>query len=636
MKKMHMSRVVFTAALLTLSMLGFLNDWLVCGYSLGYTAVSFLLPLSVGGVFYYVEYRFRVLEKLFATFQKTRIFAVAMTIFCSGMAFLLYGLDAFLGIYLPLSYLLCVCAAEADYPDFGDLLSMVSIQTALFYGITLYLTYYAVSALTIAVSGCVLLIRILSNRQGADAWKGIIVLSAVLLFTSAFVPKILDRLMYLAVTPVDFQIYEACMDFWAGSVHARDLFRIYDLGYLAAAYGWLSVLPVFLASAILLISGGRLLQGFQRPMTSLSVGVYLLIALRMASYLAKSVALTAGLGNRYPFFDPSVLDCLFAALVLQPLNPKPLLQLGPDDPDFEAQETAALFLLPDGREGAAQLAHYVFNTENRAAWLVLLRRFWQRDIIGPNDARILLMNGAKMFQTQEYLRSLYPEFYLVGQDSPLVSPELESLCYDETFLDNSMSESKGTKLLRYWGRKKELLIPPFYTGIGAGAFEGNQELEVVSLPNMVQTIGAFCFRDCEHLREAELREGLKSIGPMAFSHCKSLRYVRLPDTVEEIGHDCFADSGLEEVTIATACVCPYTYARTPLRQATLLPGVRAIQAGAFRDARSLRRIRIPDSVCDIAADAFAGCSALEEVEASVEWLAMHDDLYHYIIGGHTP
>lgn len=641
------ARVVFTAAILLLNILGFLNRWLVCRYSIWTALLQFSLPLLVGAGIYHLEYHHRFLEKIFLFLKQGRVYWVILPLVSGSFGVLLHHQDPFLGLYFPLCFLLSVCAAEAESHDsFQQLLSAVLLQIPVFLGLSLYLCYNAASAVAIVVISYVVLFRILAWHTHCEKafWTACLAMTGIILLTGACIPKVLDRLLYLAVNQNDFNIYVACSELfqtgkWFGPAafslsHASDLFLTYDLGYLAARFGFISVVPILSVTSIMLISGCILCTGFRRPMTTLAIGAQILILLRVLSYLAKSISITVGLGAGLPFFSGGIaeqtVDVLLAVIVLQPLNPKPLLQLTKNDPDFLCQQLGALLMLPRNKEGAAQLAHYIYNTENYVAWTVLARYFLQFFCL--NDRRILLTNAADLFHTQEHLRKTHPEFYLIsGQEDITVSEELKTACHDNTFIDAAYTyESEGTTLLRYWGSRDILCIPPFFRRLGDQAFF-QKEVEIVSVPGIVEKIGTSCFRNCRKLHTVELRKGLEEIGAFCFCQCSSLEHLDLPATLTTIENDAFAGSGLAEIKVpaSVTVISPYTFAGTPLKKATLL-GVTRIEEGAFKDCTLLETLFLPDSLAYIAPNAFHGCSETLEIIASPEWKALHPDLIRRI------
>ncbi|MDO5541111.1 MAG: leucine-rich repeat protein [Eubacteriales bacterium] len=82
--------------------------------------------------------------------------------------------------------------------------------------------------------------------------------------------------------------------------------------------------------------------------------------------------------------------------------------------------------------------------------------------------------------------------------------------------------------------------------IGAFAFESNDNLEQVMLPDTVETIGRHAFSWCDTLRSIEIPSGVTSIGEFAFYSCDSLETVTYKGEKPEIAENAFANCPLLE------------------------------------------------------------------------------------------
>lgn len=88
-------------------------------------------------------------------------------------------------------------------------------------------------------------------------------------------------------------------------------------------------------------------------------------------------------------------------------------------------------------------------------------------------------------------------------------------------------------------------------GLGAGAFNGCQDLREVTISDKITEIGAYTFNDCKMLADVRFSNSLLSIGEYAFSGCVSLKTVVLDSMIiQAIGSRAFADcDGLTDFTI---------------------------------------------------------------------------------------
>ena len=141
---------------------------------------------------------------------------------------------------------------------------------------------------------------------------------------------------------------------------------------------------------------------------------------------------------------------------------------------------------------------------------------------------------------------------------------------------------------------ESVTIPDGVTSIGERAFCSSGVLTSVKIPDSVTSIGAYAFDTCSSLTNVTIPNGVTSIEEHTFDSCISLTSVTIPDSVTSIGDCAFMDcSSLKSVTIADS--------------------VTSIGEGAFYDCSSLTSVTIPDSVTSIGDYAFYGCESLTSV-----------------------
>jgi len=168
------------------------------------------------------------------------------------------------------------------------------------------------------------------------------------------------------------------------------------------------------------------------------------------------------------------------------------------------------------------------------------------------------------------------------------------------------------------------------TDIGADAFSGCSALASVNIPSSVRTIGSYAFFGCASLTGIDMPSSLVSIGDSAFSGCASLPSVNLPAGTVSIG--AYAFSGCVKI------------------ESIVIPSsVTSIGAGMFAKCASLTNITVdannalyksidgsvytkdekvlvqyaigksdalftvPETVTEIGADSFEGCTSLTTV-----------------------
>lgn len=70
--------------------------------------------------------------------------------------------------------------------------------------------------------------------------------------------------------------------------------------------------------------------------------------------------------------------------------------------------------------------------------------------------------------------------------------------------------------------------------IGEHAFQGNQSIESVKIPDTVSIIGKNAFSSCKNLKTVDMGNGVKSIGVEAFAFCDGLETIKLSKYLEKI------------------------------------------------------------------------------------------------------
>lgn len=130
-------------------------------------------------------------------------------------------------------------------------------------------------------------------------------------------------------------------------------------------------------------------------------------------------------------------------------------------------------------------------------------------------------------------------------------------------------------------------IPATYNGanvvaIADGAFQDEESLVTVVIPDSVQRIGDNAFNSCGKLETVTFGGGVSAFGESAFQDCTEIKEIVLPESLEEIG------------------------------------------ASAFKGCKSLKELKVPDNVKTVGDTAFVGCEKLESVEIgdSLEWLGL--------------
>lgn len=109
---------------------------------------------------------------------------------------------------------------------------------------------------------------------------------------------------------------------------------------------------------------------------------------------------------------------------------------------------------------------------------------------------------------------------------------------------------EGTTLVKYLGTDKTVSVPATVEVIGQDAFDENDGIEKVILPDSVTKIEAYAFWGCDNLHTVVLGGGLSEVGDFAFANCKGLEEMKLPENIRSIGIQAFVDCvNLTDITI---------------------------------------------------------------------------------------
>lgn len=160
-------------------------------------------------------------------------------------------------------------------------------------------------------------------------------------------------------------------------------------------------------------------------------------------------------------------------------------------------------------------------------------------------------------------------------------------------------------LKKYLGKEKKVIIPKGVKKIGYRAFrkddkeenywEGNDNVEVVIIPDGVLEIDGFAFANCHKLTEVSIADSVEIIHDDAFKWCENLQKVIFPKNLKKIGNRAFQGcKKIEKICIPE--------------------GTEIIGAAAFYFCTSLKEVIFPKSIEIIGGSAFYGCFQLTKVE----------------------
>jgi len=159
------------------------------------------------------------------------------------------------------------------------------------------------------------------------------------------------------------------------------------------------------------------------------------------------------------------------------------------------------------------------------------------------------------------------------------------------------------KITGYIGEDIAVVIPSVigeYTidEIAANAFQDNQNIVSVVIPDTTRKIGIQAFAGCKELRSVYIADSVYYIGEKAFYNCYRLNSVNYPMNWTSVSN-----------SSSNNCI----FSNTDIETITVPDGVTAIPRYAFDECTSLKNIIFADSIDSIGRYAFAGCTSLEKV-----------------------
>lgn len=184
---------------------------------------------------------------------------------------------------------------------------------------------------------------------------------------------------------------------------------------------------------------------------------------------------------------------------------------------------------------------------------------------------------------------------------------------DVLYIGNHLIKAKETVSGKYTIKSGTITI-------AGRAFEKNEGITDVTIPNSVKIIERSAFSECPNIESINIPNGVTDIGKEAFYCCKKLSKITVPDSVRSIGWFAFQytqyynDSEnwyneflyfgkhLVDVKKSISGVC------------TVKNGTISIAESAFSNCDKLTDVHLPDSIKNIGTSAFCGCTYLKDIK----------------------
>ena len=179
--------------------------------------------------------------------------------------------------------------------------------------------------------------------------------------------------------------------------------------------------------------------------------------------------------------------------------------------------------------------------------------------------------------------SIGKKLWDVGTSAFTGTPWLAALTDDFVIIGDGV-------LIKYQGGDSAVTVPDGVKHI-SDAFQMNDAIVSVDLPDSLLTIGISAFAFCSELRTVRFGNALVSIGNGAFDSCEKLTSLTLPATLESIGSYAFRDCFfISDVYFGSSLksIGEYAFSGDMRIKAVTLPvSTEFIDSYAFRDCYSL-------------------------------------------------
>ncbi len=189
---------------------------------------------------------------------------------------------------------------------------------------------------------------------------------------------------------------------------------------------------------------------------------------------------------------------------------------------------------------------------------------------------------------------------------------------------------ENNTLISYKGNDARVIIPSEVDGeavifIDGLAFDTNQSIETVVIPEGVEIIKPEAFKNCYNLREVIVPESLMDICAYAFSGCFELEPVELKSEWTTIDEDAYKDADrnagimlmtLDDYEMSGGTIVAYNGTDTELVIPDTIDGVTvtAIGKSAFQGNKTITSVTLPNTIKTIGEQAFYQCSGIKTLD----------------------
>jgi hypothetical protein len=199
---------------------------------------------------------------------------------------------------------------------------------------------------------------------------------------------------------------------------------------------------------------------------------------------------------------------------------------------------------------------------------------------------------------------VYELAYTTNDGNPLDPCTTEGFGSD--FVENIYNATIGSGSLKFSGK---------ITTIPTNAFLACTNLTWIDIPNTITEIGDGSFNGCSSVEQLTIPSSITSIGKSSFENCAGKVTINC-NISYHYNYGYFQNAKFTEVIIGdsvTEIGASAFYGCSNLESITIPEGVTSIREGTFKSCSSLTSVTIPNSVTSIGEYAFKGCKNLTTI-----------------------
>ena len=241
-------------------------------------------------------------------------------------------------------------------------------------------------------------------------------------------------------------------------------------------------------------------------------------------------------------------------------------------------------------------------------------------INGLGGIKRAYLNNTLIFQAFKKNEEVIPQYDITSTFNVTSTTSPTQLCessstsaFTEMYVDGIQIDVSSGYTFNTLGEHTVQYMIADKTKIVDSSFQNCQRLSSIVIPDTVTSVGTYSFFGCSSLTSIDFGKGLKTIGNAVFYYCSSLTYIVIPDSVETIGlnafHTCYF---YKDNFINNSSATGYPWSAV-IYDTVQDDGLYILGTTVVKCKQDATNVTIPESITNIANEAFLGCSSLNEI-----------------------